>query len=104
MLRTGVFAKYDYGNPASNLEHYGVPEPPVYDIRKIPKTLPLLILSGGKDQLAAPEDVHRFRSELQDHNIHNLHIEEFSHLDFSNGMTAKDVLYPYIVEFMKRFN
>lgn len=104
MVRTGVFANYDYGNPATNLEHYGVPKPPVFDIRKIPKTLPILILSGGKDQLADPEDVRRVRSELKYHNIHNLYIDEFSHLDFSNGMTAKDVLYPDIVEFMKQVN
>ncbi|XP_074335449.1 triacylglycerol lipase 2-like [Apium graveolens] len=104
MLRTGVFGKYDYGNPITNLEHYGVPEAPVYDIRKLPKTLPILILSGGKDQIASPQDVHRLRSELKDHNIHHLYLDEFSHLDFSNGMTSKDVLYPDVIKFMKRFN
>ncbi|KAK1367703.1 Lipase [Heracleum sosnowskyi] len=102
--RTGVFAKYDYGNPNTNLEHYGVPEAPVYDLQKIPKTFPILICSGGKDQLAAPADVRRVRSELKYHNIHNLYIDEYSHFDFINAMTAKDVLYPDVVTFMKRFN
>ncbi|WOG85707.1 hypothetical protein DCAR_0104898 [Daucus carota subsp. sativus] len=102
--RTGVFSKYDYGNPATNLEHYGVPEAPVYDIRKIPKKFPLLLCYGGNDQLASPADVRRVRSELMDHNIHNLFIEEFSHIDFVNGMTSKDVLYPDVVEFMRRYN
>ena len=85
------------------MEHYGVPEAPVYDIRKIPKKFPLLLCYGGNDQLASPADVRRVRSELMDHNIHNLFIEEFSHIDFVNGMTSKDVLYPDVVEF-RRYN
>ncbi|KAL1834684.1 hypothetical protein ACET3Z_004335 [Daucus carota] len=105
-IRTGVFSKYDYGNPASNLEHYGVPEAPVYDLEiSIPKHFPLLLCYGGKDALSDPKDVYRILSDLRSHtNIHEIYIDHYAHLDFINGITAKDILFPDVVNFMKEYN
>lgn len=102
-IRTGVFSKYDYGNAATNLEHYGVAEAPVYDLQtSIPKDFPLLLCHGGSDALADPEDVHRTLSVLRSHrSIHEIYIDNYAHYDFINAMTAKDVLYPDIVDFIR---
>ncbi|KAL8107062.1 triacylglycerol lipase 2-like isoform X2 [Apium graveolens] len=102
-IRTGIFSKYDYGNPATNREHYGVPEAPVYDIQtSIPKDFPLLFCHGGLDALADPKDVQRTLSILRSHrNIHEIYVDNYAHYDFINAMTAKDVLYPDVVNFIK---
>lgn len=106
VIRNGDFSKYNYGNPATNREHYGVPEPPVYDLQtSIPKHFPLLLCHGGVDALGDPKDVYRILSILKSHkNIHEIYIDHYAHLDFINGMTAKDILFPDVVNFMKTYN
>ncbi|GER33489.1 lipase [Striga asiatica] len=56
--RTGVLSKYDYGNVYENMFYYSSPEPPVYDLSKIPPDFPLFISYGGQDALADVEDVN----------------------------------------------
>lgn len=97
-----MFARYDYGDPATNLEHYGKPEPPPYDILKIPKDFPLFLIYGGVDTLAIRKDVHILLSKLGSYrNIRELYIDNYAHLDFIEGVTAKDLVYPDIINFIK---
>ncbi|WOG85708.1 hypothetical protein DCAR_0104899 [Daucus carota subsp. sativus] len=105
-IRTGVFSKYDYGDPATNLQHYGVPEAPIYDLQtSIPKDFPLMLCHGGPDALADPTDVQRTLSLLSSHrNIHQIYMDNYAHYDFVNAMTAKDDLYPDIVNFIRTHN
>ena len=84
------------------MEHYGVPEPPPYDLRKIPKDFPLFLIYGGQDLLSIREDVHILLNKLRSHRIvRELYIDNYAHFDFLQGITAKDVVFPDIVGFMQ---
>ena len=84
------------------MEHYGVPEPPPYDLRKIPKDFPLFLIYGGGDLLAIRKDVHILLNKLgPDRNIRELYIDNYAHLDFLEAVNAKDLVYPDIISFMR---
>ncbi|KAL8199501.1 hypothetical protein R6Q57_013069 [Mikania cordata] len=104
-VRDGILAKYDYGNPAFNLQHYGMPKPPVYNLSNIPKDFPLFISYGGKDALSDPKDVANLLDDLKLHDEGKLsvqYIKEYAHADFIMGVTAKDVVYDKIMSFFQR--
>ncbi|KAJ0694362.1 putative triacylglycerol lipase [Helianthus annuus] len=104
-VRDGVLAKYDYGNPAFNIEHYGMPMPPIYNLSNIPKDFPLFISYGGQDALSDPKDVANLLDDLKLHDEGKLsvqYIKEYAHADFIMGVTAKDVIYDKIISFFQR--
>lgn len=97
-------AKYDYGNPNFNLEHYGQPKPPVYNLTTIPHDLPLFLSYGGQDALSDVKDVATLLDSLRLHDVGKVHVQyvkEFAHADFIIGVTAKDVVYNQIVSFYR---
>ncbi|KAK1367704.1 LICH hydrolase [Heracleum sosnowskyi] len=101
-VRKQVFAQYDYGDAATNLEHYGKPEPPSYNLLKIPKDFPLFLIYGGLDLLAIRKDVHILLGKLgSNRNIRELYIDNYAHLDFLEAVNAKDLVYPDIINFIK---
>ncbi|KAL7603957.1 hypothetical protein Lser_V15G20798 [Lactuca serriola] len=104
-VRDGILAKYDYGNPVFNLEHYGVPRPPIYNISNIPKDFPLFMSYGGQDALSDPKDVATLLDDLKWHDEGKLsvqYIKDYAHADFIMGVTAKDVIYDKIISFFTR--
>jgi lysosomal acid lipase/cholesteryl ester hydrolase len=62
-LRQGTFKKFDYGKQG-NIDHYGQPDAPVYDLKKWPSSLPVALFCGALDWLADPTDVQILLSEL----------------------------------------
>ncbi|KAL8102400.1 hypothetical protein AgCh_027040 [Apium graveolens] len=101
-VRKYVFGQYDYGNPATNLEHYGLPEAPSYNLKRIPKDLPLFLIYGGQDWLSIRKDVHILLNILRSYrSVRELYVDYYAHLDFIQGITAKDVVYPDIVSFIQ---
>ncbi|KAL8107063.1 hypothetical protein AgCh_023747 [Apium graveolens] len=101
-VREQSFKQYDYGDPMTNLEHYGKPKPPPFDLQKIPKDFPLFLIYGGIDTLSIRTDVHILLGKLRSRrNIRELYVDNYAHLDFIQGMTAKDVVYPDIINFIK---
>lgn len=83
------------------MEHYGKPEPPPFDLQKIPKDFPLFLIYGGVDTLSIRKDVHTLLATLgSNRNIRELYIDHYAHLDFVQGMTAKDLVYPDIIRFI----
>lgn len=83
------------------MEHYGKPEPPPFDLLKIPKDFPLFLIYGGVDTLSIRKDVHTLLATLgSNRNIRELYIDHYAHLDFVQGMTAKDLVYPDIIRFI----
>ncbi|KVH92817.1 Alpha/beta hydrolase fold-1 [Cynara cardunculus var. scolymus] len=104
-VRDGVLAKYDYGNPAFNMEHYGQPRPPIYNISNIPRNFPLFMSYGGQDALSDPKDVATLLDDLKLHEEGKLsvqYIKDYAHADFIMGVTAKDVVYDKIISFFRR--
>ncbi|KAI3776867.1 hypothetical protein L1987_46657 [Smallanthus sonchifolius] len=99
-VRDRVLAKYDYGNPVFNLEHYGIPRPPIYNLSNIPKDFPLFMSHGGQDALSDLKDVANLLDDLKLHDEGKLsvqYVKEYAHADFIMGVTAKDVVYDKII-------
>nr|GEX24115.1 triacylglycerol lipase 2-like [Tanacetum cinerariifolium] len=84
-VRDGFLAKYDYGNPAFNMEHYGERKPPIYNLSNIPNDFPLFLSYGGQDALSDPKDVATLLDDLKLHDEGKLsvqYIKDFAHADF----------------------
>lgn len=93
---------YDYGNKEENMGHYGQSTPPPYNMKSIPKDLPLFLGYGGKDMLADVNDVKSLLNDLKDHDNDKLvvvYIKDYAHADFILGVNANQVVYDRIVSF-----
>lgn len=97
MIRTGSFAKYDYGM-YKNLRHYGSFKPPIFDLSLIPQSLPLWMAYGGKDDLADVIDVRHTLKELPCKK-ELLYLDNYGHVDFLLSVKAKEDVYEHMIEF-----
>ncbi|KAK1359387.1 Lipase [Heracleum sosnowskyi] len=105
IVRYGKLAKFDYEDPKSNMEHYGQPTPPIYNMSNIPTNLPLFLSYGGKDKLSDVEDVQILLDCLKSHDVDKLEIQfvkEFAHIDFVMGVNANNIVYNRIMTFFKK--
>ncbi|XP_058227764.1 triacylglycerol lipase 2 isoform X1 [Rhododendron vialii] len=103
-VRDGILSKYDYGNGNYNLEHYGESRPPVYNLTNIPHNLPLFLSYGGQDALSDVRDVQTLLDSLKLHEPDKIsiqYVKDFAHADFIMGVTAKDVVFPQVIEFFR---
>ena len=90
------FRKMDFGTEG-NLEHYGVPDPPSYDLSKI--TLPTYLYYGDGDSLVSVEDVAILEAALP--NVKESYLVPFSgwtHNDFVYAMESPELLYFKIID------
>ncbi|KAJ6873861.1 triacylglycerol lipase 2-like isoform X2 [Populus alba x Populus x berolinensis] len=104
MIRTGTIAMYDYGNENDNMDHYGQPTPPVYNMTSIPNDLPLFLAYGGKDYLTDVRDVQVLLDNLKDHDGDKLvvqYTDEYAHADFVLGVNANQIVYDPVIAFFK---
>ena len=102
MVRTGKVAKYDYGDQAENMKHYGQPSPPLYDMASIPNGFPLFLSYGGQDMLSDVKDVQVLLNDLKDHDRNKLVVlfrEDYAHADFVMGVNAKQIVYDPMMAF-----
>eukprot|EP00211_Chloroparvula_japonica_P006301 CAMPEP_0119120156 /NCGR_PEP_ID=MMETSP1310-20130426/1324_1 /TAXON_ID=464262 /ORGANISM="Genus nov. species nov., Strain RCC2339" /LENGTH=422 /DNA_ID=CAMNT_0007109621 /DNA_START=102 /DNA_END=1370 /DNA_ORIENTATION=- len=102
-VRNPTFRKYDFG-PIYNREFYGSPDPPVYDLGKIPPQLPIALFWGGKDKLADPTDVATLTSQLPVPPVFDMEIPQYAHLDFIWAIDAYQVMYPQILELLATYS
>ncbi|XP_038984128.1 triacylglycerol lipase 1-like isoform X1 [Phoenix dactylifera] len=99
MIRTGTFAKYDYGW-LRNLIHYSHLHAPAFDLSKIPDSLPIWMGYGGTDALADGADVRRTINELRS-KPELLYIDKYGHIDFILSVKAKDDVYGELIRFFR---
>lgn len=99
MIRKGRFAKYDYGR-WRNMKEYGQPEPPNFDLTKIPGSLKLWMGYGGNDALADVTDFQQTIGELQS-KPELLYLENYGHLDFLLSVKAKEDVYDNMIGFFR---
>jgi len=95
---------YDYGNENDNMDHYGQPTPPVYNMTSIPNDLPLFLAYGGKDYLSDVKDVQVLLDNLKDHDGDKLvvqYTDEYAHADFVLGVNANQIVYDPVIAFFK---
>ncbi|KAF2886585.1 hypothetical protein ILUMI_19589, partial [Ignelater luminosus] len=93
------FQHYDYGEKI-NLEKYGRPTPPKYDLRKV--TIPHLFYYGTNDVFANKEDADKTASEIKSVIVHR-RIEGFGHLDLLWGIDVVELIFKEVLELMKKF-
>ncbi|KAM0945441.1 putative triacylglycerol lipase [Dioscorea sansibarensis] len=102
-LSQSTVAKYDYDDVKMNMDHYGQPTPPAYNLSAIPLDLPLFLIYGGMDSLADVDDLVELLFELRFHNNDRLKLHfqpDYSHVDFIMGFNAKEEIYDHVLEFM----
>lgn len=99
LVQDGHFQKYDFGY-FGNLGTYGTLKPPRYDLKKV-KNLVVLI-SGTHDWLADPRDVEWLRKELPSVIAHHK-VDQYNHLDFIWGMSARKYVYKPIIKMAMKF-
>ncbi|BBN12384.1 lysosomal acid lipase/cholesteryl ester hydrolase [Marchantia polymorpha subsp. ruderalis] len=99
MIRSGTFAKYDYGR-LGNLLHYYRFSPPSYDLAQIPATMSLWMSWGGNDALADAVDVAHTISELQC-KPELIYVENYGHIDFVLSTRAKTDIYDSMIAFFR---
>ncbi|KAH7520904.1 hypothetical protein FEM48_Zijuj08G0195200 [Ziziphus jujuba var. spinosa] len=93
-----LFSVLDEGN----MNHYGQPTPPVYNMSSIPNELPLYLSYGGKDTLSDMKDVQVLLDDLKNHDKDKLvaqYIEDYAHADFVMGVNANKVVYDPLMAF-----
>ena len=79
------FGQYDYGKK-KNLEHYGVPDAPAYNLAKMNMTTALF--RGSQDTLADPADVTRLLHDLRDNEniVFSKEYDGYSHVTWMVGI------------------
>lgn len=106
VIRNGNITKYDFMDKDENTKHYGQPNPPLYDMSRIPKDLPIFLSHGGADALSDVEDVKLLLQDFQGHDKDKLvvkFVHEYAHMDFIFGLNAKQVVYDPLVDFISRY-
>ncbi|XP_065870853.1 triacylglycerol lipase 1-like [Euphorbia lathyris] len=99
MIRQGTFARYDYGI-LKNMRMYGQNKPPVFDLRMIPKSLPIWLGYGGSDGLADITDVMHTYNELPSKpQLH--YLEHYGHVDFLFSTSAKEDVFDDLIAFFR---
>uniref|UniRef100_F6HIF6 Triacylglycerol lipase 2 n=1 Tax=Vitis vinifera TaxID=29760 RepID=F6HIF6_VITVI len=104
MIREGTLAMYDYKDEDENMEHYGQPTPPVYNMTTIPNDLPLFLSHGGQDALSDVNDVQLLLESLKDHDGDKLVVqyrEDYAHADYVMASNAKQAVYDPLMAFFK---
>eukprot|EP00697_Spironema_sp_BW2_P012880 gnl/Spiro4/29562_TR14483_c0_g1_i1.p1 gnl/Spiro4/29562_TR14483_c0_g1~~gnl/Spiro4/29562_TR14483_c0_g1_i1.p1 ORF type:complete len:391 (+),score=95.53 gnl/Spiro4/29562_TR14483_c0_g1_i1:66-1238(+) len=107
LVVTNTISMYNFGSAAANQAAYGSTTPPLYDLTQIPSsaTLPIALFTGGDDDLADPADVQRLVQTMGASRFTFIHNEpDWNHADFVLGITAKDVVYPLVVDLLKKYN
>ena len=65
--------------------------------------MPVALCSGGDDYLADPKDVDRLESELSPGVlVKRIDLPSYAHLDFSWGFDAHTLLYPQVLDLLRR--
>ncbi|KAF2887861.1 hypothetical protein ILUMI_18312, partial [Ignelater luminosus] len=98
LITTDKFQKYDYGK-VKNLEIYGQPTPPQYNISKM--TAPVAIYVGDRDIYSKKEDIDKTAAAVPNLAVYR-YIKGFSHLDLVWGIDAPSVVFNDILEQMGR--
>jgi len=99
MVKSNQFQAYDYGKNG-NMQHYNQATPPLYKVSDNP--VPTAIFTATNDWLADPIDVAKLKPQIK-HLIFSKNIEKWNHLDFIWGESAYKLIYPDIINLMKKF-
>lgn len=94
-----AFRKFDYG-PVANLQIYGTPEPPTYNISRI-EVQNYVIISGSTDGLADPATVNRVAATVSSPTpVRRIIGDMYNHYDLIAGTKVDEqIVLPILAEF-----
>ncbi len=102
LIRSGRFSHYDYGSRTKNKQAYnGSATPPDWKLNSI--ELPICTYWGKNDWVVEKEDYERLLKELP--NVisnYTIPYDQWNHLDFAWGIDADKLLFPKILENVKK--
>jgi len=100
-VRSGLFQMYDWGE-SGNLIHYNQTIPPLYNPAKLPSSIPYVMYSGAKDELADPTDVAWLLPQIPNL-IYHQELPTYAHLDFVWDYEAViDIYDASLINFLKK--
>jgi len=96
-VRAGKQQMFDYGNASLNMQHYGQPTPPEYDLSRI--TADVHLYWSSTDWLADEQDIteHLLTGIPSNSLKENVHLHDFNHFDFVLGQRAAAEIYQPII-------
>jgi pimeloyl-ACP methyl ester carboxylesterase len=97
-----TISKFDFGF-AGNLEHYGYPQPPKYNVKAL-KSLkfPIYMFVGTKDAIVSSKDFEDLVKVLPKDGVKHEYVDDYGHLDYVWGNNAHFTIYPKIIEFLNQ--
>ncbi|KAG0587758.1 hypothetical protein KC19_2G189200 [Ceratodon purpureus] len=98
-IRTNNFAYYDYGSSARNMQAYGRPTPPVYNVGRIPRRMPILIIAGGRDWYSPSQGIRLLLSQLQQQAI-LINLTNYAHYDLEFSVRRETDMYVPILRYL----
>ncbi len=100
LMRSGRFTMFDYGLE-KNMEKYGQPQPPEYDLTKLKEvTVPTYLFAGKSDNIISPIDFEAL-VELLPNGTKYEYVPDYGHLDYIWADDAHVKIYPQLLGFIK---
>lgn len=101
-VNSSSFRQFDYG-PERNRALYGSSVPPNYPLKSI--IAPVFLHYGDNDKLTVPQDVRRVNMQLGNSmGLFRVPFNNWNHLDFIYGSSAKSLLYDGVIDKMVKLN
>ncbi|XP_021955648.1 lipase 3 [Folsomia candida] len=99
LWKSGDFRQYDY-QERRNMEIYGTPVPPIYDLSKV--TSPVVLYCGEEDNLVSCHDVYKMKQKLANvKEFKKISWPKFNHIDFLFATNINSLLNNRIVAIVK---
>ncbi|CAI6364317.1 unnamed protein product [Macrosiphum euphorbiae] len=101
MIKANKFQHYDLGHN-KNLQKYGQPKPPEYDLRKV--TSPVVLYYSKNDRVVDSGTIHKLISVLP--NVYQTIIiphNKFGHIDYAFNSNAKTLVFDSVINIAGQF-
>ncbi len=96
---TNKFQMFDYGKKG-NIEKYGQPVPPEYDLNKFKSlTFPMYIFGSERDAVVRAKDVRELHKYLPDTTPLTI-LPDYNHLDYIWAEDANQLIYSRVMNFL----
>ncbi|MFH4974800.1 hypothetical protein AB6A40_001509 [Gnathostoma spinigerum] len=101
MVKSKQLQMYDYGSREANIDNYGQPIPPPYNLSRV--NAPVYLYWSAQDWLADKRDVEESLIAVipKEFIIENNELVHFNHFDFIWGMNAPEKIYRPIIKIIE---
>jgi len=103
-INTKTFSGFDWGSEEKNLEHHGLPKPPLYNLRDV--NTPIALFWGDNDWLVQPADLLKIISDCYSvlyNSSYKVPWEGWNHLDFLYAIDVDKFVNQPFIDLLKDF-